>query len=235
MRVLVEPGADPDAEILVRRDVLPALRSAIGASLQLPTKIVLAAHAGHGVVGASIDRETGAILQVNSPSVGSLGPPHLVRWVAAHELGHFHELSVRRARNVATGDFASSVFWTEYYANRTTWRAGFGISATDIVNLVVPDGPYDGEKSNADSADVLGPLYALALTLAEADAHPARNFDGEDCSRSHIVAMQARSERVWSRFYDRFPRWPEQAVRTMPAATKWLRKLCELINSPVER
>lgn len=226
MDFVADPGvsqADLDrATTLVRRDVIPALRRVFGASYAPPPAVLFRGGAGSGVVHITGDTD-GFVEVVRQPEVAVGGPDELVRNVLCHELAHHHELSVRKQRRMTTGDLRSSLLWTEYFAIRTTWAAGFGIPFRDLLRLT-PEAVQNPEaevQGRACSSSLLGDGYMTAWALGDYDHNPGMGtFDG--MHPAEIRALCGRSMNLFGDLYRRFPKWPPAATRGLPALVGFL-------------
>lgn len=237
MRIVVDGAsteAAASAEVIIRRDVLPGLCRAIGSSYRPPATLNLIAGEGHGSVPARLDAETGMVVDVQDPMVSVEGQH--VAFLAAHELAHHHELRLRRQRRMTTGNLASSVFWTEYYANRIAFAAGCALPIRSMrrmpESLAVPAGASPVTAGSATSNGLLGVGYLFTLVLAEIQ-HLGDDWHVQD-GDPWIVAMAMSPTIVgfMDDLYRRFPRWPPQATRDVPRRVGWI--LEALQRAPTE-
>lgn len=240
MRILrkgASSAAADRAEALLVDDLVPRLRDALGPTFQPPATITLVGGGGHGAVPATLDRATGAVLDLRDPTI-AVDDEH-VPFLIVHELGHHHELRLRKVRRTVTGDLVSSVFWTEYFANRTAFACGVGLSyraltgsgerALDAV-MAEPAEP-EATVDEASSNGLLGGLgYTSALALAEIHhLGEAWSFrDGDPWIAT--LGMVPDGVSLLDDLYRSFPRWRPNTARDLPWRVRWI--LDTLRNPP---
>ena len=121
----------------VKNEVLPRLLLTVP-GLVFPRRIVaqsvthqasnVGTGAGHVTQKTDFDMETGIAWQREVGDVhmtAALLVSPAFKHLIAHELGHYHEMSVRLAHRTRMPSVASQIVWTEYFAERIAYGSGF--------------------------------------------------------------------------------------------------------------
>lgn len=195
---------------LLANDVVPALARLVGPELVVPESLTVrpgreGVARPEGEVPARLT-EDGRVVGVEAPAVSALDDDATLRFVLAHELAHFHELSVRRAQGPHLGNLAASVLWSEYYAQRVVW-ATFGM----------PPGSLDVGRVEdlAASDDAARPGRGSGYLFAWLRAHHDARSDWLDFYPNdkrtflEIFVPGIDKKGRLDRLFERFPTWDE--------------------------
>lgn len=190
---------------MLSREVVPALRRAVGRSLVLPEAVDLVTGGGKPPqVAVGVERESGRVVDVDRPTLVHTNSDANARICALHELGHSHELSVRKRRRILIPHLRAGVLWSEYFTERVSWAAMPG--RPDISQTSTESPGDDGSAPAGDSANADFP-YMLMFGLAQRDAGR-----GTPATRSAIYTAMADGfdeERILHHAFHLFPRWDE--------------------------
>lgn len=207
----VEPARLTALSLVTNNLVLPALRNVIGPELAVPEFIMVVsgetAPFPDGLVETTADT-SGLILEVNDPQVRANNSDEIIRFAVAHEMAHFHELTKRKVNGIRIRNLAASELWSEYYAQRVCWRAGFMSSLLGIGGLGEEDtqGSNDGDKESPSPG--FGKL--LAWVAAHRDTNPNYLESYPQDTRKFLASLLDGGEFLQSKIdsaYRTFPTW----------------------------
>lgn len=165
----VSPQLKAATDLLVNSEVIPALQRTIGAGLVLPAKVTLRATShNEGHVPGCINPQTGEIVSVDEPIIRATENLHKLRYVLVHELAHYHELSVRKAKRIKVVGVAATQLWSEYFAQRVAWETGL----LTVDTLESSEGLADATQPEKRQSEAYSWAYMLTFILAHADFDP---------------------------------------------------------------
>lgn len=206
----VAPSRLGEAVQLLHNRVIPDLVRVLGGSLVLPDSVSLlpsrqGASGPDGLVQASVDRVTGEVHAIECPRVCAADDDGTLRFALTHELAHYHELSVRRARGILLRHMAATSLWSEYFAQRVVWACAampLELSRPEAPSIAEAAGPHDG------------PGYMLTWIRAHHD-EAANWLDVYEPSARPNLAIIVPGMDPGGRLaelYARFPEWTAEDV-----------------------
>jgi len=170
----VSPSVTSMALRVVNNQVIPALRAVVGDGLVLPPVVrVLERVDGHaaspdGQVLATVNSD-GLIIGIGDPVVAATEDEVRLAFVIAHELAHYHELTVRMGAELAIPTLRVCELWSEYYAQRLVCLAGL---MDERLHRDLPEDDTWGRPSDDIDDDGRSWSYMMAFVKGQYDADP---------------------------------------------------------------
>lgn len=217
---------------MLSHEVVPALRRAVGRSLVLPAAVDLVPAGGKPPqVAVRIEKDSGRVVGVERPTLVHTDVDANARLCALHELGHFHELSIRQRRGMLIPHLRAGVLWSEYFTERVSWAA---MPSRPDVSQTSSEPPGDagsappGEVASADFP------YTLMFLLAQRDA--GRGTPATSSAIFSAMAAGFDEERFLHQAFHLFPRWDEAVMDGVVTRLSILdERLGALSNFEIER
>lgn len=210
LAVRAKGSVAPDRLMAVSRilnaEVLPPLKRALGPDAILPDAVVVTAASDgasvpDGRVPATMAHD-GRIVSVDAPVVYAGAPVASLRFVLAHELAHYHDLTVRQRLGVRLRSTRATELWSEYFAQRVCWRLGHP-----------PVAQFQEASASPGTSIHSGPIrlggYFLVWTLAHHDAKADWLMDYAENVRAvlgELIPTMDPTHR-FAALYQAFPKW----------------------------
>ena len=200
------PRFTASTNLLVNNVVVPALRRAIGAVLVLPGAVHLkATYHLDGHVPARFNPTTGEVISIDEPIVCFTENHDVLCYVLTHELAHYHELSLRRARQIRVMGNGPTQLWSEYFAQRVAWET----SSIKSDSWPLAGGSEGVVEVAKEGGEAYSWAYMLTFMLAHADAAPEMWLEAypgkENFLRIFVSVLQ--EDGVSDRLFRSFPNW----------------------------
>jgi hypothetical protein len=170
----VLPSVTSMALRIMNNQVAPALRFVVGDGLVLPTVVrVMERVDGHaaspdGQVLATVNSD-GVITSIGDPAVAATEDEVRLAFVIAHELAHYHELTLRMRAELAIPNLRACELWSEYYAQRLVCSAGL---MDERLHRDLPEEGTSGRPSDDIDDDGRSWSYMMAFVKGQYDADP---------------------------------------------------------------
>lgn len=208
---------------MINNHIVPAIGRALGGNPTLPDYVTIrpdsmGTSSPEGRVPGTVDAVTGEIVGVEPPIVSASLSDEAVTFVITHELAHYHELSVRMARDIRVRPVRATQLWSEYFAQRVLWDCGG-----------MPSGLFDtgGVKAAPDAGPSSGLGYLLAWLRAHHDATP-QWLNAYEADKHEVLSILIPGLDPDGRFdalYRKFPEWDDADVRWVGIAFSLIDKV----------